>query len=341
MKFYRRRAEKSKLFESYRYSPFYPRVRSVLSGTTISRMGLSLSSLSIYSFLSYHHFVFYIKAFFYTAASRFARGSAEVHLEPSVTPAIIHSGWASGYYHWLTEALPRALVLKDQFPNAIPLLPIDVYSGFLPSLKALGFERVIPYPDGKAAKCDRIVITECPKFFGTTSPILLRRVREEIFRNHGIGAMHASEIVYVSRARARGRRVLNEECIFDLLGRYGGRIVNFEDYSFEDQVKIMSSCKIFVGIHGAGLSNMMFMPPGGVVIELVARRHGLFDYRKIGNSFRHQACYWRLAEAMGHSHDFVLGEASVSRFSRTDMADIHIDLLQLEKKIVSALGNHR
>lgn len=264
-----------------------------------------------------------------------------MYVDRSFTPAIIHSGWASGYYHWLTEALPRALVLKDQFPNAVPLLPIDIYGDFLSSLKALGFEEVISYPDGQAADCDRIIITECPNFFGTTSPILLRRVREEIFRSHGIGAMRASEIVYVSRAKARGRRLLNEKCIVALIDCYGGRVVKFEDYSFEDQVNIMSSCKIFVGMHGAGLSNMMFMPPGGVVIELVARRHGLFDYRKIGNSFRHQACYWRLAEAMGHSHDFILGEASVSRFSRTDMADISIDVLQLEKKIVSALGRHQ
>lgn len=64
MKYFRGGAGKSSLFESFEYNPFYPRVRLILSRATISRMGLSLSGLSIYSFLSYHHFVFYIKAFF-------------------------------------------------------------------------------------------------------------------------------------------------------------------------------------------------------------------------------------------------------------------------------------
>lgn len=45
-------------------------------------------------------------------------------------------------------------------------------------------------------------------------------------------------------------------------------LVKFDGFSFQQQVSIMSQTDLAVSIHGAQLTNIMFIPPGGGVIEI-------------------------------------------------------------------------
>ena len=45
-------------------------------------------------------------------------------------------------------------------------------------------------------------------------------------------------------------------------------LVKFDGFSFQKQVSIMSQTDLAVSIHGAQLTNIMFIPPGGGVIEI-------------------------------------------------------------------------
>jgi len=51
-------------------------------------------------------------------------------------------------------------------------------------------------------------------------------------------------------------------------------------------VRLFSEAEIVVGPHGAGLTNVMFMPTGGLLVELLAHR-------------RVKPCYFSLASAVG------------------------------------------
>ncbi|MDC0342840.1 glycosyltransferase family 61 protein [Alphaproteobacteria bacterium] len=61
----------------------------------------------------------------------------------------------------------------------------------------------------------------------------------------------------------------NFEEIKKILTQYDFSFISFEDYSFIDQIKIMHSCKILLGLHGAGFTNMVFMQPGCSVIDIL------------------------------------------------------------------------
>ena len=253
----------------------------------------------------------------------------------------IHSPWTAGYYHWLTESLPRSLVLRETHPEVIPLLPSRKYAPYVESLKAIGFDRIDFFPESKNAICSDCAFTDSPSRFATTNPALLARMKEIIFQNIRQSADEpASEIVYVSRRKARGRRVVNEPELLANVADLGVREVAFEDLSFVEQVKLMAKTRLLIGIHGAGLTNLMFMPPGGSVIELLPKRHSIFDFNASRFSFRHDACYLRLASDMGISHHYLEGQAQNALWKKTHMANIVIDPRQFRQTVETALhGN--
>ena len=252
---------------------------------------------------------------------------------------IIHSLWSAGYYHWVTESLPRALEIRRRYPGAIPILPKDHYINYAASLTALGFDEVRWFPPASNALIDDPVVSECPPRFGTTDPALLRDVRDAIVAYHSRKAAPAPHrIVYASRAKARGRRVRNEGEVVAMLREFGAEIVHFEDLDFAAQVRLMAETRLLVSIHGAGLTNMMWMPAGGRVIELLPVRNGWFDWNTVRRSFRHDACYVRLAEALGHRHLGLLGKAHHARFGGTWNADLTVDAESLRGAVADMLG---
>lgn len=247
---------------------------------------------------------------------------------------IIHSIWTAGYYHWVTESLPRALALKDAFPKAIPLLPSRKYCGYVDSLSALGFEKVEFFPEGENVLVDRCVMTSCPADFATTDPYWLIRVRDQVWTGLGVDpSRSANKIIYVSRRKARGRFVINEDEVSSFFEKIGAEIVCFEDLDFAQQIRLMSQTKMLVSIHGAALTNMLFMPPGGRVVEFIPRKNGIVDYSFARKSFNHDACYVRLSEVAGHDYRYLDCESDVRWLEKTHMANIRVEIDVLSRAI--------
>lgn len=53
------------------------------------------------------------------------------------------------------------------------------------------------------------------------------------------------------------------------------RVVVFEDKSFAEQVRLMQSTGIVVGVHGANLMNAIFIPPLGSILEVFPRYYSV------------------------------------------------------------------
>jgi capsular polysaccharide biosynthesis protein len=76
--------------------------------------------------------------------------------------------------------------------------------------------------------------------------------------------------LFISREDAKIRRLLVEADVVELLSRYGFEVVTLTGMSFVDQMQLFASASVVVSMHGAGLSNIAFMPPSGLVVELLA-----------------------------------------------------------------------
>lgn len=276
------------------------------------------------------------RTFLIAIGSLFKRGAEEVSSDEKL--GIIHSVWTAGYYHWITESLPRAYLMKSAYPDVVPILPSERYHQFEESLIALGFSDVAYFPNGKNAILKNPIVTECPHQFATTSPELLIKVRDKIMASLNVKPVKSPfRIVYVSRSKARGRKVMNEAEVEAALGRYDAEVINFEDLTFDEQVSLMQESSVLISIHGAALTNMVFMPAGGAIVELLPKKNGVFDYNKVRNSFRHDPCYARLADGLGHKYRWLECATDGKKFGGTHMANIDVDVPKLVGLIESIL----
>lgn len=78
-------------------------------------------------------------------------------------------------------------------------------------------------------------------------------------------------VTFLSRG-TKYRRVLNEDKLLEKISddeRYSVRKVNYGRHmSFKDQLKITRNTDIFIGIHGAGLTHLLFLPKWATLFEL-------------------------------------------------------------------------
>lgn len=265
-------------------------------------------------------------------ASLVRRPPKQASIEQPV--AFIHSQWTRGYYHWMTESLPRALAVKAVAGDVTILLPRSYSSFHGHSLNLLGL-RYAYFPSHNV-RIPRGYITSCAKHFGTTAPEVLQDLRA-LLRKAGPQAPHRPRRLYISRRKARGRRVLNEDEILAVLSKFGFVEVVAEDLSFSEQVSLFSHCEYLIGIHGAGLTNMLCMPSGSRVIELLAKKNGLVDLRPNTLSLRYDNCYIELAEALNHTYDRLFCDHGAGKFARTGLADISVDCDALSRKVDALL----
>jgi hypothetical protein len=98
--------------------------------------------------------------------------------------------------------------------------------------------------------------------------------------------------VYLHRARGGWRYVENEDEVCDFLQSRGFEIVRPEMLSVAEQVRICSRARVMVGMHGAGLTNLLWAPRARL-IELCGSYGGL-DYvrlaRSLGNPYKRMTC---------------------------------------------------
>ena len=98
--------------------------------------------------------------------------------------------------------------------------------------------------------------------------------------------------LFINRASKERRHIINEEDVLNTFLSFGFEIVDFEQHSFEEQILLAGKASVLAGVHGAGLTNMIFMPAHSVVFELTTRINGEhYYYYSLSNSLTHRYYY--------------------------------------------------
>ncbi|WP_310557750.1 glycosyltransferase family 61 protein [Flavobacterium sp.] len=221
-----------------------------------------------------------------------------------------------GYFHWLTDALPRLLASKRDGEQYQVLLP-ESYKQFSYISESLSFlgEQIIYYNAQTPLKVKKLLVTSHTADTGNYNPILINELRNKFLYNN---TNKSDRKVFISRLKAPRRKIINEEEVINLLKLYGYEIHCFEDYTFKKQIEIMSQTKHLIGLHGAGLTNMLFMKENSKVLEL----------RNLNDN--HNNCYFSLASELNLNYFYQLNQGNRNE---TYSADIIVDINELRKNI--------
>jgi capsular polysaccharide biosynthesis protein len=243
------------------------------------------------------------------------------------TSTVLATSESARFFHWMTDALPRLQILRKAGP--VPWEAIDHFlvSEGIPaireSLRLLGIreEAIVVTQHESHFLCDSLIVPSFPSAPGNVPPWAIDFLRSQLLSTpRGSPAKR----LYLSRAKASGRKVLNEEEIVPLLSRRGFVRVTPEEMSLVDQIVLFSEAEAIVAPHGAGLTNLVWCAPETKVLEIFSPLYV-------------NLCYWAIASLTHADYYYLLGSAEglVSNVAdaRFFLENIFVDSVALERTL--------
>ena len=198
--------------------------------------------------------------------------------------------------HWITAHLPKLLLLRERDMLGDVLLPSERTDAIDGSLRMLGLEptQFRTFEPMRPLRVGELTILGTDRF----RPELLRLIPPA----YGVpDAASRPRKIFISRASAKRRRLLNEDAVWSLIKPAGFQRVQMEELTFEDQVALMRETAVLLAPHGAGLTNMVFCPPGTRVVEIADLGFPNPNFYALASAMGHR--YWLLpATSIGNSH---------------------------------------
>lgn len=225
------------------------------------------------------------------------------------------------YHHWICDCLPRLEAWLNANEGADLLLPRRVLERpfVMDSLQAYPEIRLVAQPPGLSALVENLVLPDRASPEGFHHPLLAMKVAGRMRAHFAPHARAAGRRIYISREQSRFRRLANEEALATMLAKHGFEFMHFEEISFGDQVVLAAGAEAICGPHGAGLTNMLFMPPGRVI-----------ELRQLGGT---PNCFFTLANVAGHAYRPVACTPAAEN-QPVHTADIVADAGELESALV-------
>jgi capsular polysaccharide biosynthesis protein len=222
---------------------------------------------------------------------------------------LAYDGWSENYYHWMCEVMPRLYMMSQQYPEGRVILPANVqrHSFVTESLALLKLP--ILSIDTNVSYCyEQLVTVKTDPPFGNPSSVLVTGLSKQLRGNLQLNTqVSANRKIFISRAKAERRNIVNEPDITALLVKHGYEVVYTENLSFTEQVKLFAGTVSLVSLHGAGLTNIIFMPAGSKVLEI-----------RDSNWKTNPLCYWWLANILKIKWSYNIGEMVPSAYHLND-----------------------
>lgn len=199
---------------------------------------------------------------------------------------------SSSYYHFLLEDLPRIAWTLKNFPNQRLISGANCRPFGLESLSLLKGEMYRTTEAYLSVRNYHFVTFGSVSGWPTSDTI-------NFVRSLGLsrlGNRHQGQNLklYVSRL-ADSRSPINEDDVMSLAMQHGFQCVDASRLTWEEQIGLFSGATCVMGVHGAGLANLIWMPRGSRVIEIMDPSY-------------YNPCYQWLSHHLGHDHTTLVNQ---------------------------------
>ncbi len=245
---------------------------------------------------------------------------------------LITDEWTSNYYHWHIFALKKLVILQESglAKESLLFLPkkYQYYKFVLPSLEKFGINKnnIVFLPRKSNIKARELAIASAPQ----QHPIIFQEIRKKLLKDAEKIDLGFGERIYISREGQVLRFVENEKEVVELLAKYGFKKIIIDQFSYDEQIAICAKIKYLISSHGAGLTNLLFMPENAAILELAVKPYSnkpVTDYYKLSALLNIKYFY----------QECEMGEKStVKDFHQ---ASLVVDLKELEKNLKLMINN--
>jgi capsular polysaccharide biosynthesis protein len=235
---------------------------------------------------------------------------------------------STNYGHWLAEHLSALLLLRDALPELQPQLLVNDPRGpamqqvFADSVRLAGFDPTALLPiagGGGTQAAELLMLSPASQHSYMKHPLALTALAELA------PPRPATERLFVRRTSTAKRVLRNLDQIEAIALKFGFRIIEPGRMTLTNQIMAFAGARVVVGVSGADLTNIVFMPKGGEVICLLPSR---------GREF----FFWDICCIRQHRYWSVFGPSVTQRGGGHDdfMVDVELAASVMAQAVASA-----
>lgn len=213
----------------------------------------------------------------------------------------IRFGWEN-YYHFFNDVLGQIFILEDEgVPNHIPLIvphyfkTISYVQDFL-KLSSFIKRKIIIQQKNEYIRVKKLIVAK-DSFFS-------KGVKEVVKTVDYLRELDRNDKVFIYRPLAHGRSIINNSEIIEIALKYGFTPVDSSKLSLSQQITFFSGISKIVGIHGAGLTNIIFRQ--GHTLSLLE----IFPDKSLTpNHYKH------LSDNLDYTYNFLIGDKGDEKYN--------------------------
>ena len=201
---------------------------------------------------------------------------------------------SENYFHWMTESLTRVLSFK-KLNLEFPILISEDFKNLEFVTKTLDLLRINYkiYENDRVFKVKNLLLTSHTAPAGNYNSNILFELHKNL--NNGKKS-NSRKRFWVSRKYSDRRYLINEDEIKPILDEYNIQVIYPEKMDYLEQVDLFRNAEFLGGVHGAALTNMLYMESNSKVLEL----------RAINDA--HNNCHYSLAVGLGNKFYYLICE---------------------------------
>ena len=221
------------------------------------------------------------------------QGTAETISLPGASVSLAMP-WLPNYYHWTVQVIPRIKLIQ----SVIDLQSVDHWIITDPSppyvvewLQLIGIDpaRIVPTANGRTIRCEQLIVSSVPSPNRHVQAWVIEYIRSLA---PGLPVLSGPKRLFIARNEGEKRRVVNAE---HEAAKAGFEPILLHNKTVAEKISLFQGADCVVGVHGAGLTNMIFCQSSTRILELAPRN---LTY----------PTFWKLSRQRGLRHEFLFGK---------------------------------